>query len=68
MLHSLFPSFAEFSNELITPPFIIVGSNLALPKIDAIKDVVVVLPCEPETTMFFLMRLYVLTYLLFINR
>ena len=52
-LHSLFPSLAELSNELITPPFIIVGSNLALEKIDAIKDVVVVLPWDPETTMFF---------------
>ena len=53
MLHSLLPSLAEFSKELITPPFIIVGSNFALAKIEAIKDVVVVLPCDPDTTIFF---------------
>ena len=44
ILQSLLPSLAEFSNELITPPFIIVGSNLAFAKIEAISDVVVVLP------------------------
>ena len=46
ILHSLLPSLAEFSSELITPPFIIVGSNFAFAKIDAIKEVVVVFPLD----------------------
>ena len=44
MLQSLLPSLAELSSELITPPLIIVGSNFAFAKIDAIKEVVVVFP------------------------
>ena len=52
MHHLLFPSFAEFCKELSTPPFIIVGSNLALEKIPEIREVVVVFPCEPATTTF----------------
>ena len=44
MLQPLFPSLAELFNELIIPPLITVGSNLAAENIDAIKDVVVVLP------------------------
>ena len=51
--HSLFPSFAELFIEFITPPLIIVGSNLVYWNIEAINDVVVVLPCEPTTTIFF---------------
>ena len=35
----LFPSLAELPKELITPPFIIVGSNLALVKILEINEV-----------------------------
>ena len=62
ILHSLFPSLAELSNEFITPPFIIVGSKLAFAKMEAIKEVVVVLPWDPETTIFYLMKLYELTY------
>ena len=46
-------NFAEFCIELITPPLIIVGSNFVSSNIDAIKDVVVVLPCDPTTTIFF---------------
>ena len=42
--HSLFPSLAELLIELITPPFIIVGSNFALEKTLAINEVVVVFP------------------------
>ena len=34
----------QFFNELITPPLIIVGSNLAAEMIFATRDVVVVLP------------------------
>ena len=44
ILQSLLPSLAEFSSELITPPLIIVGSNFAFAKIDAIKEVVVAFP------------------------
>ena len=53
ILHSLSPNLAEFPIEFITPPFIMVGSNLAFAKIEAIKDVVVVLPWDPATTIFF---------------
>ena len=53
MLHLLLPNLAELSKELRTPPFIIVGSNFVLEKIPAIRDVVVVFPCDPTTTMFF---------------
>ena len=53
MHHSLFPSFAELSIELITPPLIIVGSKFAFEKIAATKEVVVVFPCEPAITIFF---------------
>ena len=38
--------------EFKTPPLMIVGSSFAFEKIPAIKDVVVVLPCEPATTIF----------------
>ncbi len=55
---SLFPSLAVFFRELITPPFIIVGSNFVFWKIEAINDVVVVLPCEPATTIFLLAGLF----------
>ena len=34
ILHLLLPSLAELSKELITPPFIIVGSNFAVEKIE----------------------------------
>ena len=50
---SPFPSLAELFIEFITPPFIIVGSNLASYKILEIRDVVVVFPCEPVITIFF---------------
>ena len=50
--HLLFPNLAEFCIEFITPPLIIVGSNLALEKIPEMSEVVVVLPCEPATTTF----------------
>ena len=50
---SLFPSFAELFIEFMTPPLIIVGSIFVSWNIDAIKDVVVVLPCDPTTTIFF---------------
>ena len=49
---SLLPNLAEFFNELRTPPLIIVGSNFVLENIEANKDVVVVLPCDPVTTIF----------------
>ena len=52
MHHSPFPSFAEFPIEFITPPLIVVGSNLDLEKIVDTIDVVVVLPCDPATTIF----------------
>ena len=39
---SLLPNFAEFFNELSTPPFIIVGSNFVLENTAANRDVVVV--------------------------
>ena len=53
MHQSLFPSFAELFKELSTPPFIIVGSNFVLENIAANSEVVVVLPWEPVTTIFF---------------
>ena len=62
---SLFPNLAEFPSELSTPPLITVGSILVELKIEDINDVVVVLPCEPDTTIFFLKIQYVLTFLLF---
>ena len=43
--HSLFPSLAVFLIEFITPPLIIVGSNLVVWKIEVIREVVVVFPC-----------------------
>ena len=45
---------AYLPQELETPPFITVGSIFALEKILEIKDVVVVFPCEPATTIFFI--------------
>ena len=48
----LFPNLAELPKELSIPPLIIVGSNLASVKIFEIKEVVVVFPCEPVTTIF----------------
>ena len=36
------------------PPLIIVGSNFVFSKIELTKDVVVVLPWEPTTTIFFI--------------
>ena len=53
MHQSLFPSFAELFDELSTPPLIIVGSNVVPENIVANRDVVVVLPCDPVTTIFF---------------
>ena len=50
---SLLPSFAEFFIALRTPPLIIVGSNFVFENIEANRDVVVVFPCEPVTTIFF---------------
>ena len=50
---SLFPSLAELLIEFITPPLMIVGSIFVSWNIDAINYVVVVLPCDPTTTMFF---------------
>ena len=49
---SLFPSLAELLIALRTPPFIIVGSNFVFENIAANRDVVVVLPCYPVTTIF----------------
>ena len=54
--HSLFPNFAEFFRKFITPPLIMVGSNFASNKMLDIKEVVVVFPCDPVTTIFFLMK------------
>ena len=56
--HSPFPSLAVFLSELITPPLITVGSSPDSTKIFATKDVVVVFPCEPEITIFFLRLQY----------
>ena len=53
-VQSLFPNLAVFLIEFITPPLIIVGSNLVFCSIEVIKEVVVVLPCEPTTTIFFI--------------
>ena len=50
---SLFPSLAVLFIELMTPPFMIVGSIFVFWKIEAIKDVVVVFPCEPVIMIFF---------------
>jgi len=47
------PNLALFFNELINPPLIIVGSNFAVEIIFATRDVVVVLPCDPVTIIFF---------------
>ena len=41
---SLLPNLAVLLIELITPPLIIVGSNLVFWNIEATKDVVVVFP------------------------
>ena len=49
---SLFPSFAELLIALRTPPFIIVGSNFVFENIAAYKEVVVVFPWDPVTTIF----------------
>ena len=51
--HSPLPNFALFLRELITPPFIIVGSKFCSDKIFATNDVVVVLPWEPVIIIFF---------------
>ena len=51
---SPFPSLAELFMEFITPPLIIVGSSLASYNILEINEVVVVFPCEPVITIFFL--------------
>ena len=53
-LHLLLPNLAELSKEFKTPPFIMVGSKFVFEKIPAIKDVVVVLPCDPTTVIFLL--------------
>ena len=53
MLQLLLPNFAELLNEFNTPPFITVGSNFAFEKIPATREVVVVFPCDPATTIFF---------------
>ena len=50
----LLPSLAELPSEFNTPPFIIVGSSFAFANIPEINEVVVVLPCEPATTIFFI--------------
>ena len=52
ILQLLFPSLAELLKEFNTPPLIIVGSNFVFEKILATREVVVVFPCEPATTMF----------------
>ena len=54
MHQSLFPNLAEPLNELRTPPFITVGSIFACEKIFDISEVVVVYPCDPATTTFFI--------------
>ena len=51
--HSPLPSFALLLKELITPPFIIVGSSFWSDKIFATSDVVVVFPCDPVIIIFF---------------
>ena len=51
---SLLPNFAVLLIEFITPPLIIVGSIFVVWKIDVINEVVVVFPCEPTTTIFFI--------------
>ena len=56
--HSPFPNCALFFSEFITPPLITVGSNPASTKIFATRDVVVVFPWEPVTTIFFLKLQY----------
>ena len=61
----LFPNLAELSKEFNTPPLIIVGSNFVFEKILATSEVVVVLPCEPATTIFLLMKQYAQAYHLF---
>ena len=53
MLQLLFPSLAELFDDLRTPPLIIVGSRLLKDKILATRDVVVVFPWDPTTTIFF---------------
>ena len=50
--HSPLPSLAEFPIELITPPLIVVGSNLDFEKIVETIEVVVVFPWDPATTTF----------------
>ena len=52
-IHSPFPSFALAFIPLIIPPLIIVGSYPEYSSIDEISEVVVVLPCEPETVIDF---------------
>ena len=48
-IHSPFPNFALISRLLIMPPLRMVGSIPEVSKIEAIKEVVVVFPCEPAT-------------------
>ena len=52
-LQLLLPNLAELLNEFNMPPFITVGSNFAFEKIPATREVVVVFPCDPATTIFF---------------
>ena len=51
---SLLPNFAVLFIEFIMPPLIIVGSNFVFSKIELTKDVVVVLPWDPTTTIFYI--------------
>ena len=45
---------SEFPNEFKTPPLMTVGSIFAVEKILEISEVVVVFPCDPATTIFFI--------------
>ena len=51
--HSSLPTLALASIELRIPPLTIVGLYFELFNIVETKDVIVVLPCEPEIIIFF---------------